>query len=164
MEEKGGTERKYSAEKRDFGGVVIKPQEGSVQGEASEEGRSNILRRTLCSQIHPRVPPPPPAHRRETLTSNAPPPTSWSPHMPPSTVPCGSESKHLLRHLCQGSHPPPPPKSRGSGPTWELAAPRLSKSPLFPESLPQTTQLTLVTTRLFPLYLSHLCTCVILLY
>ena len=134
MEEKGGTERKYSAEKRDFfWGGVTKPQEGSVQGEASEEGRSNIPRCTLYSQIHPRVPPRPlPAHRRETLTSNASPPTSWSPHTPPFTVPCGSESKHLLRRLCRGGHPPTPTQKQGQRP--HLGAHRSPPSEVTPLS------------------------------
>lgn len=45
-----------------LGGGVTKPQEGSVQGETSEEGKSNIPRCTLCNSTAKSIPmfPPPP--------------------------------------------------------------------------------------------------------
>ena len=95
-------------------------------------------------------------------TRHHPPPGPLTRH--PSQFPVGLSPSTCFAVCARAVIPPPPPKSRGSGPTWELTAPHLLKSPLFPESLPQTAQLTLITTHLFPLYLSHLCTCVILLY
>ena len=132
------------------------------------------------SPIHPL---PPTRRTAQKVSSYTQGPAPTMRHHPPSgpfthhvlPVPCGTESRHPLPCLCQCIHYPPPPPSQNQEeqsqpgtrlslhveiyPSFEVQRAFLSLSNMMSNCSPS-----LITTIMFSLYLSYLCTCLILHY